>query len=140
MATETLPDLIEKNMQEILRQVALEILARKLPGYSSLSVEQLIKFFTPIMQTAVRYLRNGDVNEWREYLAQTSKNLRSQGYSIDAVNATSIIVGAKTIEMIERKLPGPANEEVKLRYISRVNSLRTIANTNILKVHIEKGQ
>ncbi len=140
MAPEALPDLIEKNKAEVARQTAQDLLNRKLPLYSTFALEPLAKTFYPTLDAVVAYLRTNDMAAWREFLSKATRNLHNNGYATEDVTVATNTLAAKLVELVEHKLPGPSNEATRMRYVSRINSLRTIAKTNVLKTHIQKGE
>jgi len=139
MLYESLAELVEKNAQEIVRKAAETIVSRKLGRYAELSPAKLAPFFLPTMQMVVRYLRKGDINEWREFLVNTGRDLYKKGYAPEDINAATVILAAKIIELIERKFPGSENEELRTAYVRKIESLRTIAKVSIVNTHILKG-
>jgi hypothetical protein len=139
MVYEPLAELVEKNTQEVVRKTAETVVSRKLGRYAEFRPAQLAQFFVPTMQMVVRYLRKGNVNEWREFLVNTSRDLYKRGYATEDVNAATVILAAKIIELIERKMPGPENAELRIAYVRKIESLRTIAKVSIVNTHILKG-
>jgi hypothetical protein len=135
---EPLADLIERHKDKLARQIAAEITARKLRLYSEFNLEQLIKLAIPALEETARYVRSGNIAEYRQYVKQRTAERRKQGYSMEEINAGGTIIGTKIIELVKREYPDPASETTRLAYIRRIEGLTNLGRASAHSALIEK--
>jgi hypothetical protein len=136
MSQDQLADLIEKYKQEISRWTAEEIASRQVGAYQQYSIDQLSKFYLPTVEMLARYYRSNDVTEWREYIVRVAEDRRRQGLAPDAVFIAAAVLGAMIKKMVDRELPGAANQATRERYYRRLDGTTNLSKATILKANL----
>jgi hypothetical protein len=137
MLYEPLAKMVEDNKAELARRVAETVQERKLRLFQSFKSEQIVPRVTVPLEMIARYLRNGDPNEWRNYVAETSNYFRKRGYTADEVNAIGYVLSEKILEMMEEKMGGPNRAAERQRYSRRIEGLTTLAGISSINAHVK---
>ncbi len=120
---EILANLVEIHRQATARQAATALLARRLPGFASITVEELTRSYLHSLGVFANYLRDGDIDKYRQYVQQVTRQQNEQGFSLEEIIAIGDTLANKITELVEREFAGPQHALVREKFGQRLHSL-----------------
>lgn len=118
-----LADLVETHKQEIMQQTTAGLVARHLPRLTTATIDQVEGGYHASLAVFATYLRDGDINKYREYVQQTTRQQNEQGFSLEEIIAIGDTLAANINRVIERELAGPQFVLSREKFNQRLKSL-----------------
>ncbi len=138
MPFEEFAQLVETHKQEIAERAARALTLMRLPIYTGMSVAHIAQIYLPSLEVFAEYIRSNDLDSYRQYIQRVTAEQQQQSFSMQEILATGDTLAAKIREMLERKLPGPANETKRLSFNRRLDRLITIGQMTGVKNSIKE--
>jgi hypothetical protein len=137
MAYEEFARLLEANQTRIAREVAQEVLDRKLSPTNP-TLEEFIKVIGEPLKLLIRYLATGDITEITNYSQDYIKSRFEKGVTIESMTQVNEVFFSKLRGLIDQELPGPENEKVRSTYHRRLDGIKTLSNVTALSTSLKK--
>ena len=135
---EDFAQIIEKNMAAICRQIAVEAIARHIPNYSSLSVDQLAKLVEPTVMMIVRYVRNGDPTEYRDHAQKLTETRMAQGYDTKYIITMGQILDRTLNQTLQAALPGAEHAEARTSFARRMAVIEQVGDSAVVMARLKR--
>jgi hypothetical protein len=109
MIHEKISNLIQTLQPEIIQQAGAELLQRPLPNLKKNTIDEVKAGYQISLEAFAAYVRDGDLNKYRDYVQQTTRQQIEKGFSLEEVIAIGDTLAAKVNTVVERELRGPEN-------------------------------
>lgn len=140
MAFSELSEVIEQYKVEISQNSAAEVRRQQIMPYSQIELSKLTQLFVPTISIVATYLETGDATQYRDYLTKLAEQRLASGFNVEEIVKVSRIMEVEMLKVVNREFADAAHDNVRQRYIHRVESTNMLANSIIITTRIKHGK